>query len=107
VTQQAEESIRNLEQRLRDHPGFPDWNTHNELRHLYITKDPPDPRKSMEHADFILRHWPMDDYILHILSGWQFDKDNSVAGANLLASATSFPDLRFIAAACFLKIGEL
>jgi len=49
----------------------------------------------------------MDDYILHILSGWQLDKDISAARANLLMSARSFSDLRFVVAACLLKIGDL
>jgi hypothetical protein len=44
---------------------------------------------------------------LNILSGWQIGVDNPAARANLLMNAEAFPDLRFIAAACFLKIGDL
>lgn len=61
----------------------------------------------MEHSDIILRHSPMDGYILSILSGWQIDKDTSSALANLRMNAQAFPGLRFVAAACFLKIGDL
>jgi hypothetical protein len=61
----------------------------------------------MEHSDVILQHSPMDDYILNILSGGQIEKNASTARANLLTNAQSFPDLRFIAAACFLKVGDL
>lgn len=61
----------------------------------------------MEHADLILQHSLIDDYIVHILSEWQLDKDNSQARANLLMKAQSFPGLAFLAAACFLKIGDL
>ena len=96
-----------LERFLRSHPTVFDWNVHNELRHLYSTKTPPNPRDAMEHSDVILQHSLMDDYILHILSDWQLEKDSSTARANLLMKAQSFPDLRFLAAACFLKIGDL
>src|SRR5687767_6493234 len=109
--------IEELEQWVRDYPGIFDWNVHNELRHLYSIKNPPDLRKSMEHSNVILQHSVMDEYILNILSGWQIDTDTAVARANLLVTATfvlpllmseeSYPDLRFIAAACFLKIGDL
>lgn len=44
---------------------------------------------------------------MHILSEWKIDKNTSAARANLLMKSQSFPDLRFIAAACFLKIGDL
>src|SRR5262249_44020676 len=84
-----------------------DKKVHNELRHLYITSNPPNLRKSMEHSNVILQHSVMDGYILNILSDWQIDKNTSTARANLLRSAQSFPDLRFVAAACFLKIGDL
>jgi len=99
--------IGQLEQRLREHPGAFDWHVHNELRHLYSTSNPPNLRKAMEHSNVILQHSIMDDYILRILSEWQIDKDISTARANLMKNAQSFPDLRFLAAACFLKIGEL
>lgn len=98
------ERITQLERFLQKHPGVYDRNVHNELRHLYVTTNL---RRSMEHSDVILQHSPMDDYVLNILSGWQVDKDASTARANLLMNAQSFPDLRFVAAACFLKIGDL
>jgi hypothetical protein len=100
--------IEALEKGIRDNPGVFNWNVHNELRHLYCcVKNPPDPRKAMEHTDVILQHSVMDEYHLNILSGWQIGKDSSTARANLLANAQAFPDLRFVAAACFLKIGDL
>ena len=49
----------------------------------------------------------MDDYILNILSEWQINKDVFAARRNLLQKAQSFPDLRFVAVACLLKIGDL
>jgi hypothetical protein len=99
--------IEQLEKRPREHPGSFDWHRHNELRHFYITSNPPNPRKSMEHSNVILQHSIMDDYILRILSEWQIDKNTSAARTNLMRNAQSFSDLRFVAAACFLKIGEL
>ena len=105
--QEIIQRIEELEQWIRDHPGVFDWNVHNDLRHLYIVKNPPDLRKSMEHSNVILQHSVMDDYILNILSGWQIGVDTPAARANLLMNAQAFPDLRFIAAACFLKIGDL
>jgi hypothetical protein len=109
--------IEELEQWIREHPGVFDGNVHNELRHLYSIKNPPDLRKSMEHSNVILQHSVMNEYILNILSGGQIDTDTAAARANLLVTATfvlpllmseeSYLDLRFIAAACFLKIGDL
>jgi hypothetical protein len=99
--------IEELEQWIRAHPGVFDWDVHNELRHLYSVKNPPDLRKSLEHSNVILQHSVMDEYILNILSGWQIGTDTPAARANLLMHAQAFPDLRFIAAACFVKIGDL
>jgi hypothetical protein len=99
--------IEELEQWIRDHPGVFDWHVHNELRHLYSIKNPPDLRKSMEHSNVILQHSGMDEYILNILSGWQIGQDTPAARANLLLNAQAFPDLRFIAAAYFVQIGDL
>ena len=99
--------IERLEEWPREHPEAFDWHVHNKKRHLYITSNPPNPRKSMEHSNVILQHSIMDDYILRILSEWQIDKNNSAARTNLMRNAQSFSDLRFVAAACFLKIGEL
>ena len=80
--------IEELEQWIRAHPGVFDWHVHNELRHLYSIKNPPDPRKSMEHSNVILQHSVMDEYILNILSGWQIGTDSPAARANLLLSFT-------------------
>jgi hypothetical protein len=66
--QEIVQRIAELEQWILDNPGVFDWNVHNELRHLYGATNP---RKSMEHADIILQHSVMDEYILNILSGWQ------------------------------------
>ena len=102
--------IQELERFARGHAGVYDqnmWKVHNELRHLYSVKNPPDMKRSLEHADFILQHWPMDDYILHILSDWQMDKDANAARANLLKNARLFPEYRFIGAASTLKVGDL
>jgi hypothetical protein len=106
-TNTHQEKVQKLEQLLKANTGVFDWNMHNELRHLYITNSPSNPRKSMEHSNIILQYSHMDNYVLNILSGWQIDKNTSTARANLLTNAQSFPNLRFIAAACFLKIGDL
>ncbi|RPJ18948.1 MAG: hypothetical protein EHM33_31110, partial [Chloroflexi bacterium] len=107
AAQSTQERIQQLERFLKENPGVFDWKVHNELRHLYITNNPRNPRRSMEYSNVILQHSFMDIYILNILSEWQIGKNTSTARANLLRSAPSFPDLRFIAAACFLKIGDL
>lgn len=99
--------ILKLEQELRNHVGVFDWKAHNELRHLYITSKPPNVRRAMEHTNAILEHSFMDDYMLDILSEWRIGKDNAIARSNLQKNAEEFPDLKFVRAACFVKIGDL
>lgn len=48
-----QEQIKQRKRFLQENPVF-NWNVHNELRHLYITSNPPDPRRSMEHSNAIL-----------------------------------------------------
>jgi hypothetical protein len=66
-----QEKIQRLERFLKENPKVFDKKVHNELRHLYITSNPPNPRKAMEHSNIILQHSFMDSYILNILSDWQ------------------------------------
>lgn len=96
--------INVLERRLAsDSVGF-DWGLHNELRHLYSRLDI---RKSLLHADAILQHSIMDDYILHILSDWTIDKDPKLAEVRLLTAYRGYEELKFVKAACHIKIGDL
>jgi len=102
--QTNQKQIRVLEDFLSKNPGVYDWKVHNELRHLYGGINP---RKAMVHSDIILGHSPMDDYVLQILSGWQINKDTATARANLLMQMQSYPDLKFVNAACAIKVGDL
>lgn len=69
--------IQQLERFLQEHPGYYDWYIHYELRHLYIGNN-------LEESHGARRYH-----------------------TNLLMKSQPFPDLRFLAAACFLKIGDL
>lgn len=107
LIQQAEgqqKQIEQLEKYLLDHPGYYNWDMHNELRHLYSVSNP---KKSMEHADIILKNSLMDGYILSILSGWQLDKNTDLAIQNFLAKTQIYSDLPFLKAACLISIGDL
>lgn len=101
-TRQSE--IKRLENYLKKNPDTFDWKAHNELRHLYSEINP---RKSMEHADIILKYSVMDGYILSILSGWELDKNPDKAIINLLSKVESYPDLLFIKAACWDMVGNI
>ncbi len=100
----VDSQIVKWESYLRDHPGIFSWKAHNELRHLYGGRDE---RKSLAHGDIILEHSLGDDYTLKILSGWQIDKDNEKAVVNLLYWTKAHPKLRFVRAACLLRIADL
>jgi hypothetical protein len=99
--------ILNLEAQLAVTAGF-SWYLHNELRHEYLAYSE---RVSRAHADAILRHAPMDEYILNTLSDWHFTdwwgKVDAQKGIETLlenaARYTEFPALR---AACLLRAGE-
>jgi hypothetical protein len=41
------------------------------------------------------------------VSGWQLDKDNAAAQGNLLITTKLYPDLPYLVAACYIKIGDL
>jgi len=100
------ETIRALEEYVRKHrEPFP-WAQHNELRHLYADRSE---AESMRHADIILAHSLMDDYILDILAGWQRGKDDGAAAINLMAKAEAdrFDGLPHLRAACLIAAGDL
>jgi len=75
----------------------------NELRHLYLSRSL---RKSMECCDRILERYPMDDYTLRCLSSWSKGGDPSEAYMKFLAIHKSFPDLKFVNAACLISAGD-
>lgn len=100
----ARAKIAALEKKLRANPKQFDWGVHNELRHLYSAIDP---KKSFHHCDVILLHRPMDGYILDILGARGWADDPGAAAERLLASATKYPQFKFVSAACWLKSAEL
>ena len=89
---------------MKEHPDSFDREVHNELRDRYAGIDE---RKSAEHTDVILKHSTFDGYMLSILSGWELGKNREQAEANLLHWTTAYPDLKFVRAACWLKVGDL
>ncbi len=100
----AKAKIAVLELKLREKPDQFDWGLHNELRHLYGGLDA---KKSCYHIDVILRHRPMDGYMLDILGARGADKDPAAAVSRLLDLAKKYPDFRFLTAAAHLKSAEL
>ena len=76
----------------------------NELRDLYLSRSP---RKSMECCNRILERYPMDDYTLRCLSSWaKGGEDASEAYVNFLSIHKSYPDLKFVNAACLISAGD-
>ena len=100
----VDSQIVKWESYLRDHPAIFSWKAHNELRHLYGGRDE---RKSLAHSDIILEHSLADDYVLKILSGWEIDKDSEKAIVNLLYWTKAYPKVKFVRAACLLKVADL
>ncbi len=96
--------IKALEEKLRRSAGKFDWDLHNELRHLYATRDQ---KKSFYHCDVILKNRPMDGYILDILGARDAASDRAAAVQRLLDAADRYPEYKFVAAACRLKAAEL
>jgi tRNA A-37 threonylcarbamoyl transferase component Bud32 len=104
ISDDVKAQIADLEMKLRDQPARFDWGIHNSLRHLYCFFDE---RKSCYHVDIILRHSPMDSYMLGILGARGAETEPAEAASRLLASARKYPEYRFLAAACQLKAAEL
>ena len=96
--------IEALEAHVRDHPEPFPWAQHNELRHLYGAVSE---TESMRHADIILAHSLMDEYILKILSDWRVEDDPGIAAVNLMTKVEKHPSLLHLRAACLLKVGDL
>jgi hypothetical protein len=99
-----EKKIEKLEEVWARAPEAFCWDLHNELRHYYGAKDE---RLSMEQCDIIFRHSLMDDYILSILGGWKEADDPQVAVVVLRDRAERYANLKYLAAACTLKAGDL
>jgi hypothetical protein len=96
--------IKALEDHIRKYPEPFPWTQHNELRHLYGAIIEP---KSMQHADIILAHCLMDDYILSVLSDWQLEGDQGIAAVNLLTKVEKYPSFLHLRAASLMKVGDL
>lgn len=80
---------------------------HNELRHYWGSFSE---FRSLYHADIILGHHFMDSYMMRILADWHdtrnenaYDLDRAIASLDRRAQA--YPQLQFLQAACWLRIG--
>jgi hypothetical protein len=100
----ARAKIRDLEAQLAKKKGQFDWTLHNELRHYYGAVDRD---REFYHINVILTHSFMDGYMMNILSGWQIGKDTARAIENLRQVARTRGKYPLVAAACWLKAGEL
>lgn len=76
----------------------------NDLRHLHSSQDK---ERAAAYTDEILRHSPMDEYQLAILSGWHTNKDDELAIASLLSSAASFGYLPYLRSACLIQAAKI
>ncbi len=102
-TPELPEVIVELENYLAQHPAQFSWHIHNELRHHYLAVDED---RSRKHADIILKHSVMDDYILNTLSDWHFTKDNPRDGVStLLDTAFHYSHYVHLHAACLDRAG--
>src|SRR5690348_8936466 len=70
--------IKELEASLRLYQGFSWWH-HNELRHEYL---PISEKISRQHADAILTHSIMDEYILNTVTDWHLTDWNTPSDPN-------------------------
>lgn len=95
--------IAHCENWLNTHHEF-NYMVENELRHMYGAVDD---NKMMYWTNSLLKHRPMDDYQVQILSAWQIGKDNNQALRSLLFNAEKFKDYKFVRNACLLKVGDL
>lgn len=98
------QKIINLENQIYKEPDKFSFDAHNELRHLYSSRNE---HKAFYHCDEIFKHSPMNNYILSILSGWQLDKDFKSAIISLENNRKKYPVFQFVNAACLIKEGEL
>lgn len=103
--------IRHFEALLEQQNGRFSWYLHNELRHYWGAFSE---AKSLSHANIILEHSIMDTYILHTLSDWHYAPQYEdevfqpdLALASLQRRAESYPELCYVAAACWLRAGEI
>lgn len=107
ATHDLPEEIRAREAQLRAHPDRFSWAVHNELRHLYGDINE---HESRRHADIILQHTVMDDYILNTLSDWHFTDhyhyDPDAGVTVLLDTAARYRDLPHLWAACYLRAAQ-
>lgn len=102
-TLELPEVIVELENYLARHTGRFAWDVHNELRHQYLAVDED---KSRKHADIILKHSVMDDYILNTLSDWHFTRNNPRDGVSVLSNtAHHYSHYVHLHAASLIRIG--
>lgn len=98
------EVIVELEKYLAAHPDTFSWDVHNELRHHYL---PISEEKSRKHADIILKHSFMDDYILNTLSDWYFVNENPHDGImTLMRTAYRYNHQVHLHAASLVRAGR-
>jgi hypothetical protein len=102
------DEIRGLELYVHATPGKFSYWVHNELRHAWLAFDE---ARSREHADVILRHVPMDQYILQTLSDWHFTnnegpRDAQRAVSVLQDTAQRYSHLVHLRAACICRSGQ-
>jgi hypothetical protein len=98
------EVIVELEKYLANHPDTFSWDVHNELRHHYLAFDE---AKSRHHADIILKHSFMDDYILNTLSHWHIYYGNPHDGImSLRWMSHQFNHRVHLHAACLVRAGQ-
>lgn len=101
------DEIRALERLVADTPGF-SWYAHNELRHHYL---PISERESRKHADILLSHAVMDDYVLNTLSDWRLthyegNYSPQLAIETLVDNADRYGEFPHLRAACLLLAGD-
>lgn len=98
------QKIDELESRLRENPDQFSYQLHNELRHLYSGTDE---ARSFQHSDEILKHMPMEGYILAILAEWKTDNAPDEAIRTLEKNAGKYRELPHLTVACLLQAGIL
>ncbi len=98
------EKIQQLEAKLAESPpnSFNFQLHNNELRDLYW---PVDRKKSLGHAEAILKSSVLHDYLRGVLSDWQKEKPNAIA--SLVKFATEHHEFPNLACACWIWAGDL
>jgi hypothetical protein len=100
--------IRHYEAVLSRQKGF-SHSLHNELRHYWGSFSE---LRSLHHADVILGHCFLDNYIMHILADWhdthnEYSYDLDLAVDSLDRRAQAYPQLQFVQAACWMRAGQI